>query len=42
MTERAEAPDGKKTRRYLQSRLRIGSNVGQIPQTVAEAIGRVT
>lgn len=48
MTERAQAADGKKARSYLLSRLRIGSNVRLIPQTiyrygntVAEMIGEI-
>ncbi|MCP9819997.1 thermonuclease family protein [Synechococcus sp. Cruz-9H2] len=46
--EIAQAPHGEQARRYLQSRLRIGSNVRLIPQTidrygrtVAEVIGTV-
>ncbi len=46
--EMAQAPHGEQARRYLQSRLRIGSNVRLIPQTidrysrtVAEVIGTV-
>lgn len=48
MTERAQAADGKKALSYLLSRLRIGSNVRLIPQTiyrygrtVAEVIGEI-
>ena len=46
--EIAQAPHGEQARRYLQSRLRIGSNVQLIPKTidrygrtVAEVIGAV-
>ena len=46
--ELAQAPDGANARRYLQSRLRLGSNVTLRPQTVdrfgrtvAEVIGEV-